>query len=177
MTLPSRRTRARTKWSFWKYIFRIGTIIKKKFESHRGWYEGEITNYNPKVKFYKIKYKGGDIEELEHVEASCSIKPKQAHIKSVIRIIPCLIHRGVSTINRIEWKGRVKYQLKLAPPWALRISYSQLQAKLDRHRKYLKGGYALAASLVFRKAMVAGAIFDSSILFQTNPLRTVFLMQ
>ena len=42
--------------------FPTGTIIRKAF--NKKYFEGEVTGYDPKSKFYMIKYLDGDAEEM-----------------------------------------------------------------------------------------------------------------
>jgi hypothetical protein len=47
-------------------VFSNGTIISRRFSD--GIHEGEIKQYDPKEKYYKVLYKDGDIEEMTHAE-------------------------------------------------------------------------------------------------------------
>jgi hypothetical protein len=54
-----------------------GTIIRKKF--NKGWYEGEVTGFDPSNSYYKIRYTDGDTEEFDHQEVKEYKKKVQAY--------------------------------------------------------------------------------------------------
>ena len=58
------------------HIYHVGTIVRKRFRD--GVFEGEILHYDPRAKFYKIRYTDGDTEELTYDEVKQYYKPLQA---------------------------------------------------------------------------------------------------
>ena len=51
-----------------KWTYPNGLRLKKFFCVDNGWFEAEITSYNPKTDLYKVDYIDGDQEELDHDE-------------------------------------------------------------------------------------------------------------
>lgn len=60
-------------------VYPTGTIIRKKFDD--GWFEGEVTEYDPVAGYYKINYTDGDQEELDAKEVRKYFKKSQQYSK------------------------------------------------------------------------------------------------
>jgi hypothetical protein len=73
-TPPKRVTRATTAATL---VFINGTIISRRFSD--GIHEGEIKQYDPKEKYYKVLYKDGDTEEMTHAEIKQYRKKSQKY--------------------------------------------------------------------------------------------------
>ena len=58
----------------------IGTIIQKRFPNYK-YYKGEITNYDPINKWYKLQYIDGDYEEFTLAEVKQFYHPTQRYSK------------------------------------------------------------------------------------------------
>ena len=65
-------------------IYRNGTIIRKRF--NQGWYEGEVTGFDPQEGFYKITYTDGDTEEMTSHEVKAHRKRDQRYHGRVPRV-------------------------------------------------------------------------------------------
>ena len=60
------------------HIYNDGTIIQKKCNNNK-WYEGEITAYDNKEKYYKVLYHASDTEECTHNEIKSLYKYNQTY--------------------------------------------------------------------------------------------------
>ena len=67
-------------------VFKLGTIVRKRF--NKGWFEGEVTAYDPKEQYYKITYKDGDTEELDYHEVKLHRKPSQQYARQSLLLKP-----------------------------------------------------------------------------------------
>ena len=94
---PSRPTTRTT------HVYHDGTIIRKRFRD--GTFEGEVTQYDPRAKFYKIRYTDGDTEELTYDEVKHHRKPLQEYsnraprVATPIRATPTELEGGSSPIR------------------------------------------------------------------------------
>jgi hypothetical protein len=61
---------------------------------HYGIYhEGEVTRYDPKEKFYKIKYQDGDTDDMTYDEVTNYKKKNQRYKRRALLILPLPSHR------------------------------------------------------------------------------------
>ena len=63
-------------------IYPIGTIVRKQFGSE--FHEGEVVEYDPKSKYYKVRYRDNDTEELDPDELVRYRKPRQYYSRALI---------------------------------------------------------------------------------------------
>ena len=71
-TKSDQRTRSKSK-SITEQVYKPGTILRKNFKKH-SWHEGEVQTHDPKIKFYKIIYQEGDVEDMEYHEIKPLVK-------------------------------------------------------------------------------------------------------
>ena len=61
-------------------MYDIGTIIRKRFPNKKH-YKGEVTDYDPTNRYYKIRYLDGDTEEYTPQEMKQYYHPYQRYTK------------------------------------------------------------------------------------------------
>jgi hypothetical protein len=81
--LPPKRTRKPRDLLTYKpkTMYAPGTIIRKRFDDGK-WLEGEITGYDHKDKWYRVKYLDGDEEDWDSEEVKANIKSTQRYARS-----------------------------------------------------------------------------------------------
>jgi hypothetical protein len=67
------------------------TIVCRRF-TNGIYHEGEVTRYDPKEKFYKIKYQDGDTDEMTYDEVTNYKKKNQRYERRALLIPPLPSH-------------------------------------------------------------------------------------
>lgn len=89
----------------------LGTQIKKFFKEHRAWYRGTILSYNDTAHLYKVQYKDGDEEELEHREIV--VVTKEANDDDVVLPPPEIPYEVGTWVKKFFYEYSGWYEAKI----------------------------------------------------------------
>jgi len=127
-------------------IYPTGTIIRKKF--NKGWFEGEVTGYDPKERYYSILYTDGDTEEFTHNEVKTHKKLKQQY--------------SSNPQNTDQLTNRARYYAQLSRLKARRSKGYSLVNQIHQEAtdELFSAAYQAHISKKLQQARKAGSIWD-----------------
>ena len=142
-----------------------GTIIKRKF--NRGWYEGEITKYDPKSKYYTVLYTDGDTEEFTYAEVKEHKKPLQSYSLQPNNTDQLTTRaRYYAQLGRLQCKRQHQQQQReQGTDQVIQAAYDKhVRAKHERqHRAYQERQHRAYKAGSQHRAYKAGSIWDADL--------------